>query len=58
MNSVLSTFEELVGDLRQLGRVDAETMIMAARVKAGWITEEDLLPDEEEEPAETDGATI
>jgi len=37
-----------------LSRVDAETMIMAARVKAGWITEEDLLPDEEEEE---EGAT-
>lgn len=43
-----------------LSRVDAETMIMAARVKAGWITEEDLLPDEEEEEEEevADGATV
>ena len=32
----------------QLSRADAEAMIMQARVKAGWITEEDLLPKEEE----------
>jgi transcription termination/antitermination protein NusA len=37
-----------------LSRVDAETMIMAARVKAGWISEEDLLPDEEEEEESTE----
>ena len=40
--------------------VDAEAMIMAARVKAGWITEEDLMaPAEEEgETDEEDGAEI
>jgi transcription termination/antitermination protein NusA len=32
-----------------LSRTDAEAMIMAARVKAGWISEEDLRADEEEE---------
>ncbi len=39
-----------------LARPDAEAMIMAARVKAGWITEEDLKADEEvadEEEVET-----
>ena len=41
-----------------LSRVDAETMIMAARVKAGWISEEDLLPDEEEEPTEAESTTV
>lgn len=40
-----------------LSRVDAEAMIMAARVMAGWITEEDLLPKEEEEATEPEGAT-
>ena len=35
-----------------LSRADAEAMIMAARVKAGWITEEDLKQPEAEE-AET-----
>ncbi|WP_062208620.1 transcription termination factor NusA [Aureimonas sp. AU12] len=44
----LSTFE--------VSRVDAETMIMQARVKAGWITEEEMaseeLVDEEGEAAE------
>ena len=34
-----------------LSRADAEAMIMAARVKAGWITEEDLHPAEEEDEA-------
>ena len=32
-----------------LSRADAEAMIMQARVKAGWISEEDLKPAEEEE---------
>ncbi len=35
-----------------LSRADAEAMIMAARIKAGWITEEDLKQPEAEE-AET-----
>ena len=42
-----------------LSRADAEAMIMAARIKAGWITEEDLNPPEpegEEAEAATDGA--
>jgi len=34
-----------------LSRADAEAMIMAARVKAGWITAEDLNPPEEPEAA-------
>ena len=45
-----------------LSRADAEAMIMAARVKAGWITEEDLQPDSEdaEETAEpaAEGAPV
>jgi hypothetical protein len=32
-------------------------MIMAARVKAGWISEEDLLP-AEEAPAEAETAEV
>ena len=44
----------------ELSRADAEAMIMAARVKAGWISEEDLLPEEEAEEDEVDaeGATV
>src|SRR5690606_14773724 len=37
---VLSTFG--------LSRADAEQMIVAARLKAGWIDESDLAPEEEE----------
>ncbi|MEM8744337.1 MAG: transcription termination/antitermination protein NusA, partial [Pseudomonadota bacterium] len=39
-----------------IARSDAETMIMTARVKAGWITEEDLQADAEgeAEPGEAD----
>ncbi len=38
----------------KLSEEDATHLIMQARVKAGWITEEDLLPDaEEDEDAET-----
>ncbi len=33
-----------------LSRVDAESMIMSARLKAGWVTEEDLAPPVEETP--------
>ncbi len=43
-----------------LSRADAEAMIMAARIKAGWVTEEELNPPEpegEEAEAEADGAT-
>ncbi|HVV95318.1 MAG TPA: transcription termination factor NusA [Hyphomicrobiales bacterium] len=35
-----------------LTREDAEALIMAARVKAGWVDEADLAPPPEEEPAE------
>jgi N utilization substance protein A len=42
-----------------LSRADAEAMIMAARVKAGWISEEDLHPAAAEEvPAEAEGAPV
>ena len=34
-----------------LSRDDAEGLIMQARLKAGWITEEDLAPPVVEEPA-------
>jgi N utilization substance protein A len=38
-----------------LSRADAESMIMRARVQAGWISEADLAPaPEEEEPAEAE----
>jgi N utilization substance protein A len=36
----------------EITRDEAESMIMQARVKAGWITEEDLAPPAIEEPAE------
>jgi N utilization substance protein A len=39
-------------DAFSLSRADAEAMIMAARVKAGWITEADLNPPVAEAPAE------
>ena len=32
----------------EISKVEAEAMVMAARVKVGWITEEDLNPPEEE----------
>ena len=32
----------------KLSKVDAENMVMAARLKAGWVTEEDLAPAVEE----------
>jgi len=37
-----------------LSREDAEALIMAARLKAGWVTEEDLNPPESEEDGEGD----
>jgi len=39
-----------------VSRDDAEQMVMAARLKAGWITEADLAPAEEAEIEETAGA--
>ena len=33
-----------------LSRIDAESMVMAARLNAGWVTEEDLAPPVEESP--------
>ena len=39
------------------GAADAEAMIMAARIAAGWITEEDLAADAEAE-GEDDGAPV
>jgi N utilization substance protein A len=41
----------------EIGRKEAEDMIMSARVLAGWIKAEDLLPKEEpaEEAADGDG---
>ena len=41
----------------ELSRDDAEALIMQARVKAGWIKEEDFAPPPAEEPAETVEAT-
>jgi N utilization substance protein A len=35
-----------------VSRADAEQMVMSARIKAGWISEEDLAePEQVEEPA-------
>lgn len=34
----------------KISKVDAENMVMAARLKAGWVTEEDLAPPVEETP--------
>jgi N utilization substance protein A len=39
------------------GAADAEAMIMAARIAAGWITEEDLAADAEAE-GEDDGEPV
>jgi len=36
----------------EISKVEAETMVMAARIKVGWVTEEDLKADE---PAEEEG---
>lgn len=40
-----------------MSRAEAETLIMAARLKSGLITEEDLAPDEEVEADAEEGAT-
>ena len=42
-----TTFQPGALDGLGITRVDAEAMIMDARVRAGWITEEDLVPDAE-----------
>ena len=49
--------QEGILDGHDVGAADAEAMIMAARLKAGWITEEDLEPavDEEQTDEEPDG---
>ncbi len=39
-----------------VSRADAETMVMAARVKAGWVTEEELQAQEEDD-VEAEGET-
>ena len=44
-----STFHPGVFDRMGLTRADAEAMIMDARIRAGWITEEDLAEPEEDE---------
>ena len=38
-------------DANEISRDDAERMIMQARVKAGWIKEEDIAPPAAEEAA-------
>jgi len=44
-------------DTNEISRDDAESMIMQARVKAGWITEADLAKEgTEAEPAEQPSA--
>jgi len=42
-------------DGMEISKVEAEQMVMAARLKAGWVTEEDLNPPEEEEVEEETG---
>jgi N utilization substance protein A len=43
----------------ELSREEAEALIMQARVKAGWIKEEDLMvPEPAEEAAEEEGASV
>jgi N utilization substance protein A len=37
----------------EISREEAESLIMQARVKAGWISEADLAPRAEEAAAET-----
>jgi N utilization substance protein A len=44
-------FAGILGDFG-VSRVDAEQMVLAARLKAGWITEDDLASEEVEEDAE------
>jgi N utilization substance protein A len=41
----------------ELSREDAEGLIMQARLKAGWVTEADLVPKESAEEAETTEAS-
>lgn len=41
-----------------LSEADATDLIMQARVKAGWISEEDLLPDPEEVELDADGNPV
>jgi N utilization substance protein A len=48
-------FEGVLSDFG-VSRAEAEQMVMFARLKAGWITEDDLASEEEEEAAETAGA--
>ena len=55
-----STFHPGALDGFDLSRADAESMIMNARIRAGWITEEDLAADEEtsdeDEPDDAEAA--
>ncbi len=44
-----SVRQEGILDGHDVGAAEAEAMIMAARVAAGWITEEDLAPEPEKE---------
>jgi transcription termination/antitermination protein NusA len=39
-----------------LTREECESIVMQARLKAGWVTEADLAPPAAEEPAEADAA--
>ena len=46
-------------DEYKVSRADAEAMIMQARIKAGWVTEEELLAaQQEEEAAEGEGEAV
>ena len=48
-------FEGTLKDYK-ISRADAEQMIMSARIKAGWVTEEDLAPPVEEIDEEDDAS--
>jgi N utilization substance protein A len=46
--------QEGILDGHDIGAAEAEAMIMAARIQAGWITEADLAPEPEEDQPEAD----
>ena len=47
-NGETKIYEGVLGDFG-VSKADAEQMVLAARLKAGWITEEDLAAEEAEE---------
>ena len=47
MNRVLIIEVNLRSPILEVSRAEAETMVMAARIAAGWVTEEELHEEEE-----------